>query len=81
MTTDLLNSENDRVNEYISTMSALGFQSYISKATKEMMVSSSCLDYLSVKTNRNLKNKYVILPTVLQTSETDHYSIILQFIN
>lgn len=73
---DILNTRETHSNRYLSMMSYLGFKSYINSYTRVTQDSSTCLDHIFIRRNKETKN---LIPNaiVIETDVTDHFPVYL----
>ena len=69
---DILDAD-ARVCDYLNVLGEAGFVSAINKATRIQNLSQTCIGHLFLKTRSATTHK--IIPTVLETNITDHFSI------
>lgn len=74
---NLLDTSDNRVNNYICMMAQLGFFSVINKPTRVYKTSSSLIDHIYVKMTGELNNKLNLSSFIFKTDLTDHYTILL----
>lgn len=72
---DLLDTDVDSTNDYLTVMQRYGFFSGINKATRKVDNSGTCLDHYFIKCNNNLFQK--INAVILEHKLTDHDPILL----
>lgn len=73
---DILSQDID-ADTYLSMLSEHGFKSTINKYTRHHNVSQSCLDHIFVR-EKSAEIVKTYIPIILETSITDHYSVLLQ---
>lgn len=74
---NILDKLDNNVNNYLNILSNKGFFSYINKPTRQTENSATTIDHIFVKSD-TFKNRVTEMNSaILQTSLTDHYTIIL----
>lgn len=71
--------KDEPTNEYLNILNEFGFVSMVNIPTRVQGNSRTCIDHIFVKSkNNNIDN---LLPLVIQTCITDHYTTVLQIIS
>lgn len=67
----------ETIEDYLNVLFENNFESVINEYTRVQGLSKSCIDHIFLK----MKQKHEIIPIVLKSNITDHYSTILQIKN
>lgn len=77
MNIDILGND-EYCQEYLSIMSEFGYLSTINCKTRVQNNNGTCIDHIFLKSKKDITNQ--IMPLVIQTNITDHYTTALQLI-
>lgn len=69
---------NDYCSEYLNIMNEFGYVSVINTQTRVQDQVGSCIDHIFIKSENDITDK--LIPLVVQTNITDHYTIAFQVI-
>lgn len=70
----------DLVNDYLNILGEEGYISLINSPTRIQGNTQSCLDHIFLKTKKYACNNTEIIPIIVETHITDHYSTIAQIV-
>lgn len=75
---NLLKPEDSTTAEYINTLNEYGYYSTINEPTRVRGNTKSCLDHIFIRSKHDISEQ--VIPIVLESHITDHYTTILQVV-